>query len=67
VKLAPDGSVVYSTYLGGIGNDQAYDVTSDAAGNAYVVGFTSSCDFPIVNAAFPEFTKVAPKMHSLPS
>jgi hypothetical protein len=32
VKLAQDGSIVYSTYLGGIGNDQAYDVSSDAAG-----------------------------------
>lgn len=54
-KLAPDGTLIYSTYLGGKGNDRAYDVTSDASGNAFITGFTSSSDFPVINAVFPAF------------
>src|SRR5262249_25071367 len=54
-KITPAGSVVYTTYLGGRGNDRAYDVTTDAAGNAYVVGFTSSNDFPSVSALYSTF------------
>lgn len=46
-KLNPAGSdLVYSTYLGGIGSDQGLGVALDAAGHAYVVGFTNSSDFP---------------------
>ncbi len=55
-KLNPDGSaLVYSTYLGGSGGDQAFGVTVDAEGNAYVTGETDSRDFPTVNALQPEF------------
>jgi hypothetical protein len=39
---------VYSTYLGGTGNDSAAAVASDSAGNAYVVGQTDSVDLPLV-------------------
>ncbi len=50
-KLAPDGrSAIYSTLFGGSGDDWANAVALDAAGNAYVVGVTSSADFPAVNA-----------------
>ena len=53
-KLSPDGSsLVYSTYLGGIGNDSAAGVALDASGNAYVAGSTESGDFPTVNALQP--------------
>ena len=54
-KVSPGGLLIYSTYLGGRGNDQAFDVASDPDGNAYVVGFTSSSDFPLANAIFPKF------------
>lgn len=54
-KIAPTGKVTYATYIGGRGNDRAYDVTSDADGNAFVVGFTSSSDFPIANALQGKF------------
>jgi hypothetical protein len=49
-KLSPSGSsLVYSTYLGGDGNDYGYGVAVDASGNAWVTGQTSSTDFPTVN------------------
>lgn len=46
-KLTPDGStLIYSTYLGGTGNDTAWSIAVDDAGHAYVSGFTDSTDFP---------------------
>jgi hypothetical protein len=48
VKLSPSGSsLAYSSYLGGADNDFGYGVTVDAAGSAYVVGNTSSHDYPL--------------------
>jgi hypothetical protein len=48
--------LVYSTYLGGSGDDGAYGVTVDADGNAYVTGYTSSTDFPTPNGgALPHY------------
>jgi photosystem II stability/assembly factor-like uncharacterized protein len=46
-KLNPTGdALVYSTYFGGGGYDEARDVAVDDGGNAYVAGFTDSSDFP---------------------
>jgi hypothetical protein len=46
-KLNAAGSaLVYSTYLGGSGNDYGHGIAVDAAGNAYVVGQTQSANFP---------------------
>lgn len=48
-KLNPTGSgLVYATYLGGSGPDDARGIAVDAAGSAYVTGVTSSRDFPVV-------------------
>jgi len=53
LKIAPDASfVVYSTYIGGFGLEGATAVAVDSAGNAYVTGYTSSTDFPVVTNAF---------------
>ncbi len=50
LKLGPTGStLVYSTYLGGSGDDEARAISVDSNGNAYVVGQTSSQDFPLKN------------------
>jgi len=37
--------LVYSTYLGGSGDDTAAG-TVDASGNAYITGSTTSANFP---------------------
>src|SRR5204863_1843328 len=52
-KVNPAGSgVVYSTYIGGAGDDFPISVAVDAGGNAYVTGYTSSTDFPTTAGAF---------------
>lgn len=53
-ELAPAGNgLIYSTYLGGSGADQANAVAADRGGSAYVAGVTSSSDFPVLSAAQP--------------
>jgi hypothetical protein len=53
-KLAPNGlTLVYSTYLGGTGNDNAFDLALGASGDLYLGGYTSSSDYPTVNAFQP--------------
>lgn len=55
-KLDPTGSsLVYSTYLGGSEWDSGRGIAVDDSGNAYVTGYTSSTDFPTVNAVQPAF------------
>ncbi len=40
-------SRIYSTYLGGSGADQCYGIAVDGSHNAYVVGRTTSTNFPL--------------------
>jgi hypothetical protein len=50
-KLSADGrSLVFSTYLGGSGDDGAAGIALDRVGNAYVAGGTASTNFPTKNA-----------------
>ncbi|HEV3036861.1 MAG TPA: SBBP repeat-containing protein [Candidatus Angelobacter sp.] len=50
-KLNASGNeLVYSTYLGGSGSDDAEGIAVDREGNAYITGSASSTDFPVVNA-----------------
>ncbi len=50
LEETPTGpSLVYSTYLGGSLNDEAYSIAVDPSGNAYVAGRTFSSDFDTVN------------------
>ena len=54
-KLNPAGSaLIYSTFLGGGGDDVGNDIAVDGAGNAYVTGYASA-GFPTVNAFQPAF------------
>ncbi|MHB8655994.1 MAG: DUF7948 domain-containing protein, partial [Terriglobia bacterium] len=52
-KLTPSGSaLVYSTYLGGAGDDRAFGLALDSSGNAYVAGASHSTNFPVTTGAF---------------
>ncbi|HLH52927.1 MAG TPA: SBBP repeat-containing protein [Verrucomicrobiae bacterium] len=56
-KLDNTGSkLIYFTYLGGAGDDGAYDLAIDGLGNAFVTGFTVSPDFPMRNAIYPRIS-----------
>ncbi|HVP29355.1 MAG TPA: SBBP repeat-containing protein [Myxococcota bacterium] len=59
-KLSPDAThLLYSSYFGGsggasplTGDDEGSAIAIDAAGNAYVAGFTKSYDLPTTPGAF---------------
>jgi hypothetical protein len=52
-KIAPDGrSLLYSTFIGGSGEDIVRAVAVDGSGNAYLTGWTESSDFPKTPGAF---------------
>jgi len=47
MKLSADGAtVLYTTFLGGSGDDRALGLDVDSSGNAYVTGYTTSNNFP---------------------
>jgi uncharacterized protein (TIGR03437 family) len=49
-KLDASGSaIIYCTYLGGAGDEQAFSLAVDDLGNAYVAGETRSDNFPTAN------------------
>ena len=45
--LVIDPVLVYSTYLGGSGNDQPTGIAVDSTGSVYVAGYTDSTNFPL--------------------
>ena len=49
-KFNSTGSLVFSTYLGGSGNDIGNDIAIDNSGNSYITGSTDSTNFPTKNA-----------------
>jgi hypothetical protein len=57
VKLVPsptmpgDEDLTYSTYIGGCGRDEGFDIVVDSAGDAYVTGY-AMVDFPVTQNAF---------------
>lgn len=68
-KLVAGGtSLVYSTYLGGTDVDESRDLAVDGDGNAYVVGYSVSPDFPPAGIGGPAaifVSKMSPAGDSL--
>jgi uncharacterized protein (TIGR03437 family) len=53
VKLNPSGSnAIYSTYLGGSGDDCIIAIALDSSGDLYATGTTTSLDLPVTPGAF---------------
>lgn len=52
-ELSANGSsLIFSTFLGGTAVDQGNDIAVDATGNVYVIGQSTSTDFPTTAGAF---------------
>lgn len=52
-KLNPDGSnLIYATYLGGSSTEYPHSMITDDAGDLWVLGSTSSTDFPTSAGAY---------------
>ena len=52
---ADASSLVFSTFLGGSGNDAGLDLTLNASSDVFITGFTRSADFPTQQAWDPTF------------
>ncbi len=51
-KLNPDGTLSYSTYLGGQGEDVGTGIAVNGDGFVYVTGWTGSGNFPVTAGAY---------------
>lgn len=50
-KLNAEGTtLIYSAFLGGSSNDFGNSIGVDNESNVYIAGYTSSADFPVINA-----------------
>ena len=55
VKMDADlSSIIWSTFLGGTGNDAAYSIAIDNNNDIYVAGGTVSTNFPVTSGAYNE-------------
>lgn len=54
IKIDKASDIVYSSYLGGSGEDYCSGIAVDKDGNAYVTGYTYSTDFPTMKAFQPK-------------
>lgn len=59
-KLSAQGTLVYSTLLGGADTDTVKTIAVDPQGSIYFAGSSASADFPMVNARQPTLRGGAP-------
>ncbi|MDE1160633.1 MAG: chitobiase/beta-hexosaminidase C-terminal domain-containing protein [Acidobacteriaceae bacterium] len=57
--LVIDPVLAYSTYLGGTSSDYIEGLAVDAAGAAYVTGYTTSSNYPVTSGAFETSDKTS--------
>ena len=62
--LVIDPVLDYATYLGGSGSDAGMAIAVDAAGHAYVAGFTESPDFPATSGSVRRPARARPSWRS---
>ena len=61
VKLSPEGDrILFSTYLGGEGNDEARGIAIKQSGEIYIAGTTESRTFPLRHALQRAFYSLKP-------
>ena len=61
-KLDSNGNLIWNTFLGGFGNDQAWQVALDAVGNVYVAGYGDASWGSPVRAYSGHFDTFAAKL-----
>lgn len=52
VKLNANGQTLWSTYIGGSGNDEGFGITIDANDEVFLFGDTYCPDFPVTSCAY---------------
>lgn len=62
IDLIIDPALIWSTLYGGSNDDRADDITTDASGNVYIIGFAVASSFPILNlpGAYNDATLAGP-------
>ncbi|RQD82096.1 MAG: PKD domain-containing protein, partial [Methanocalculus sp. MSAO_Arc2] len=51
-RFSSAGALLYSTYLGGSGDDEGFALSPDGSGGVWVAGGTGSDDFPVTDDAY---------------
>ncbi len=52
IKLNPNGTRLWATFYGALGEDIGYGISTDENNNVIVVGMTDSQNFPVSNGSF---------------